>query len=136
MVLEAENDDGFVELSLKAANKQTAWEELKDLLQKQETISTKIIKANKGGLMVEVKGIAGFLPVSQLSYEHYPRIEDGDKMKILNELNKFVGKEMNVRIIDLDQEQQKLIVSEKKRLKRKSSKKCSKISKSAILLRE
>jgi len=113
MVLELENENGFVELSLKAANKQNAWEELKELMQKAETITTKITKANKGGLMIELKGVPGFLPVSQLSYEHYPRIDDGDKMKILAELNKFVGKEMAVRVIDLDQEQQKLIVSEK-----------------------
>lgn len=113
MVLEPENDDGFVELSLKAANKQTAWEELKELMEKQESISTKITKANKGGLMVEIKGVAGFLPVSQLSYEHYPRIEDGDKIKILSELNKFVGKDLVVKVIDVDPEQQKLIVSEK-----------------------
>ena len=113
MVLETENDDGFMELSLKAANKQTAWEELEDLMQKQESITTKITQANKGGLMVEIKGIPGFLPVSQLSYEHYPRVEDGDKTKILNELNKFVNKELSVRVIDLDPEQQKLIVSEK-----------------------
>jgi small subunit ribosomal protein S1 len=113
MVVELENDDGFIELSLKAANKQSAWEQLNELMQKQEPISTKITKANKGGLMVEMKGVQGFLPVSQLSYEHYPRIEDADKMKILNELNKFVGKELIVRIIDLSQEQQKLIVSEK-----------------------
>jgi len=113
MVVELENDDGFVELSLKAANKQNTWEQLNELMQKQEAISTKITKANKGGLMVEIKGVPGFLPVSQLSYEHYPRIEDADKMKILNELNKFVGKELTVRIIDLNQEQQKLIVSEK-----------------------
>jgi small subunit ribosomal protein S1 len=113
MVTELENEDGFVELSLKAANKQNAWEQLNELMQKMEPISTKIIKANKGGLMIELKGIQGFLPVSQLSYEHYPRVEDADKMKILNELNKFVGKELTVRIIDLSQEQQKLIVSEK-----------------------
>ncbi len=113
MVLELENENGLVELSLKAANKQTAWEELAELMQKRETVSTKIIKANKGGLMIELKGIAGFLPVSQLSYEHYPRIDDGDKTKILNELNKFVGKELAVKIIDIDPSDQKLIVSEK-----------------------
>jgi small subunit ribosomal protein S1 len=113
MVLEPENENGFVELSLKAANKQSAWEELRDLMQKKEPVTTKIIQANKGGLILEIKGISGFMPVSQLSYEHYPRVEDGDKNKILSELNKFVNKEMAVQIIDLDQHQQKLIVSEK-----------------------
>jgi small subunit ribosomal protein S1 len=113
MVLETENENGFVELSLKAANKQSAWEELRDLMQKKEPVTTKILQANKGGLIVELKGIGGFMPVSQLSYEHYPRVEDGDKNKILSELNKFVNKEIMVQIIDLDQQQQKLIVSEK-----------------------
>lgn len=113
MVLELENEDGFIELSLRAADKKNTWDELKELMQKQEPVLTKITKANKGGLMIEIKGIPGFLPVSQLSYEHYPRIENGDKNKILNELNKFVGKEISLKIIDLDPEQQKLIVSEK-----------------------
>ncbi|MDD5589724.1 MAG: S1 RNA-binding domain-containing protein [Candidatus Portnoybacteria bacterium] len=113
MVLEPENENGFVELSLKAANKQSAWEELRELMQKKEPITTKITQANKGGLIMEIKGITGFMPVSQLSYEHYPRVEDGDKNRILSELNKFVNKEMAVQVIDLDQQQQKLIVSEK-----------------------
>ncbi len=113
MVVETENEDGFVELSLGAAGKQTAWDELKELMYKKETVTTKITQANKGGLMVEIKGIPGFLPVSQLSYEHYPRVEDGDKIKILSELNKFVNKELAVKIIDAHPEQQKLIVSEK-----------------------
>ena len=113
MVLETENENGLIELSLKAASKQNAWEELTDLMQKKEAVATKIVKANKGGLMIELKGIPGFLPASQLSYEHYPRIDDGDKIKILSELNKFVGKEMIVKIIDLDPPSQKLIVSEK-----------------------
>lgn len=113
MILEAENENGLIELSLKAASRQTAWEELAEVMTKRETISTKIVKANKGGLMIELKGVSGFLPVSQLSHEHYPRIDDGDKTKILNELNKFVGKELTVKIIDLDPTAQKLIVSEK-----------------------
>ena len=113
MVLETENNDGLIELSLKAANKQTTWEQLGELMQKQEPITTKIVQANKGGLMIELKGVPGFLPVSQLSYEHYPRIEDGDKTKILAELSKFINQEMTVRIIDLDPSQLKLIVSEK-----------------------
>lgn len=113
MVLESENEDGFIELSLRAANRQTAWEQLKELMEKKEPIAAKITQANKGGLMVEIKGISGFLPVSQLSFKHYPRVENGDKTKILVELNKFVNKELIVRIIDLDPTQQKLIVSEK-----------------------
>lgn len=113
MVLEPENEKGLVELSLQAAHREQSWDTLKQLLKSREIVSAKITSANRGGLMVEVRGIVGFLPVSQLSYEHYPRVEDGDKNKILQELNKFVNKEITVRVIDVDPSQQKLIVSEK-----------------------
>jgi small subunit ribosomal protein S1 len=63
--------------------------------------------------MVEVNGIVGFLPVSQLASEHYPRVEDGDKNKILDLLKKLIGQEIQVRILDADRESEKLIVSEK-----------------------
>jgi small subunit ribosomal protein S1 len=71
------------------------------------------LEANKGGLMVEVNNIIGFLPVSQLATEHYPRVEDGDKTKILEVLKSFVGKTFDVQIITADPQDEKLIVSEK-----------------------
>jgi len=113
MVLEQENENGFVELSLQAAHREQSWDVLKKLATSQEIVKVKITAANRGGLMVELNGVVGFLPVSQLSYENYPRVEDGDKNKILQELNKFVNKEMDVKVLDADQSQQKLIVSEK-----------------------
>jgi len=113
MVLEEENENGLVELSLQAAHREQSWDELKRLMNTREIVKAKIASANRGGLMVTVRDITGFLPVSQLNFEHYPRVEDGDKNKILFELNKFVNKELDVRIIDADPSQQKLIVSEK-----------------------
>lgn len=59
------------------------------------------------------EGIAGFLPVSQLTAKHYPRVEGGDKGKILTELQKFVGETLNVTILDIDPKETKLIFSEK-----------------------
>ncbi|KKS26534.1 MAG: RNA binding S1 domain protein [Parcubacteria group bacterium GW2011_GWA2_42_11] len=113
MVLEADNESGLIELSLQAAHREQAWDTLRSLQQSGEIIKVKITAANRGGLMIELKGVAGFLPVSQLNAEHYPRVEDGDKAKILQELNKFVNKELSVRVLDADANQQKLIVSEK-----------------------
>lgn len=113
MVLEQENDDGFVELSLQAAHQEQSWDSLKRLVETQETIKARVTAANRGGLMIELNGIVGFLPVSQLNYEHYPRVEDGDKNKILQELNKFVNRDLDIRVLDIDPSQQKLIVSEK-----------------------
>ncbi len=113
LVLEPENEDGYVELSLKEANLEKAWTTLKTKKQRGETIKVKVIEANRGGLVIEFSSLIGFLPVSQLSTQNYPRVEGGDKGKILNHLNKFIGKEMEVKIIGLDQKTDKLIVSEK-----------------------
>ncbi len=108
-----ENEDGLIELSIREASYEKSWEDLESKRDAQEVVNTKILDANKGGLIVELNGITGFLPVSQLSSEHYPRVEDGDKTKILELLKRLVGKELAVKIIDADQETEKLIVSEK-----------------------
>ncbi len=112
-IIELENEDGLRELSLSGAGRETSWQRLEKLRDVQELISVKIIDANRGGLMAEKEGIEGFLPVSQLAPSHYPRVEGGDKEKILRELEKFVGQTMEVRILDVDQRQNKFIVSEK-----------------------
>jgi small subunit ribosomal protein S1 len=113
MVLEPENEKGYVEISLRAASKELSWEKLEKIKNSGEATPAKVVQANKGGLMVELLGQLAFLPVSQLSQEHYPRVEGGDKNKIFQQLTKLVGKEISVKIIDLDQRTDKFIVSEK-----------------------
>jgi small subunit ribosomal protein S1 len=108
-----ENEDGMIELSIREASYEKAWEDIEHKLTNREVVITKVSEANKGGLMVEINGIVGFLPVSQLSSEHYPRVEDGDKNKILDLLKKLIGQEIQVRILDADRDGEKLIVSEK-----------------------
>ena len=108
-----ENEDGYMELSIREASYERAWDDLESKRDIMGVVMTKVLDANKGGLMVEVNGIMGFVPVSQLSSEHYPRVEDGDKNKILELLKKLIGKEMQVRILDADRDSEKLIVSER-----------------------
>ena len=112
-LMDYENEDGHIELSIREASYEKSWDDIEHKLTNREVVTTKVIQANKGGLMIEVNGIAGFLPVSQLSSEHYPRVEDGDKNKILDLLKKLIGQEVHVRILDADRENEKLIVSEK-----------------------
>lgn len=112
-VMEGENKEGVVELSLRQAGQERVWQTLRQKMESKEIVRTKIIEANKGGLMVEVNGTIGFLPVSQLSMEHYPRVEDGDKSKILEVLKSYVGQLFDVQIITADSGEEKLIVSEK-----------------------
>ena len=112
-VVEVENDERYVELSLKEAGREKNWQDMRRLMQSGELITLKVLDANRGGLILEYLGVAGFLPASQLSQEHYPRVEGGDKEKIFEELKKLVGHELEVAIIDVNPEDGKLIFSEK-----------------------
>ncbi len=112
-VIEKENEDGYVELSLQEARKALVWGEAEDVIKNKTPLELIPKEANKGGLIIEWQGIVGFLPVSQLKPEHYPRIEDGDKNKILDELKKFVNQAITVSIISADPKEGKLIFSEK-----------------------
>ncbi len=112
-IIDLENDDGYIELSLRDAAKEMSWHKLKEMKENEEIIKVKITGVNKGGLLTDINGLIAFLPVSQLSPENYPRIEDGDKQKILKELKKFIGKTLEVKILDLLAKENKLILSEK-----------------------
>ena len=113
MLVELENEDGYRELSLKSAQMTTAWQDIKDKMDKDQVVTTVVTNINKGGLIVEISGVQGFLPLSQLSPEHYPKIEGGDTTKIVQALQKFRGQELKVKIIDFSEAENKLIVSEK-----------------------
>jgi len=91
-VVEPENEEGLMELSLKEASYEMAWSDIVKKKESGETIEVEIKDANKGGLIANLGGIMAFMPVSQLLTEHYPRVDGGDKSKIYQELMKFVGK--------------------------------------------
>ncbi|MBT3412625.1 MAG: S1 RNA-binding domain-containing protein [Candidatus Jacksonbacteria bacterium] len=112
-VVDKENERGLIELSLKEAIHQRAWDNLRELETGRVKVAVTVVDANKGGLIVKVGGVIGFLPVSQLTTEHYPRVEGGDKNKILDKLKSFVGQKMDVKVITVDEPEEKLIVSEK-----------------------
>lgn len=112
-IFEIENEKGYVSLSLKEAKKEIIWREAEEMQKNKTLVSLPIIGANKGGLILEWKGIQGFLPASQLKTEHYPRIQDGDKEKIEEELKKIVGEKIKAVIISTNQKERKLIFSEK-----------------------
>lgn len=112
-VIEIDNRDGYIELSLREAKEEGSWERLKNIERTGEVIKIKINGANKGGLLAELQEIKGFLPLSQLSIEHYPRVKDGDATEILKSLQQLVGEELEVKIIDATKEENKLIFSEK-----------------------
>lgn len=112
-IIETDNEEGFVELSLKDAGEEKRWLDLKKLMQSGETIEIPVLEANRGGLILEARGVKGFLPASQLSSKHYPRVEGGDKEKIYGELQKLVGEPLRLKILDVNPLEGKLIFTEK-----------------------
>lgn len=112
-VIEPEMPDGNTLLSLRKAVKDRGWDELIRLQQSGDVVEVKAYDANRGGLLIELEGIRGFLPVSQLSAEHYPRVAGADKDEILQKLHALIKKSLRVRLLDIDRKQNKLIFSEK-----------------------
>ncbi|MBX4211006.1 S1 RNA-binding domain-containing protein [Candidatus Parcubacteria bacterium] len=112
-VIDLENVEGYIEISLKEARQALIWGEAEDAIRNKTILELPVVEANKGGLILGWQGIQGFLPASQLKTEHYPRVADGDKDKILEELKKLVGQKMAVSIIAAIPKEGKLIFSEK-----------------------
>jgi len=112
-VVDVGNENGYIELSLKEARQALIWDEAESAIKNKTVLELPVEEANKGGLIINWQGIKGFLPASQLKTEHYPRINDGDKDKILDELKKLVGQKISVAIITALPKEGKLIFSEK-----------------------
>lgn len=112
-VLEEENDDGLVVLSLRKASQKKTWNKFIDAYDQGESITVIPNEANKGGLLLNIDGIKGFIPVSQLAPLHYPRVDGADSAQILARLQKLAGVPLIVKIINLDRDGGKLILSEK-----------------------
>ena len=116
-VIDPETEEGFAIVSMKKAAKDRGWDELERVFEAQESIEVQPYDANRGGLLVELEGIRGFLPVSQLSADNYPRVAGADKDEILQRLNALTSKSLTVRILDISRKENKLIFSEKEAIR-------------------
>ncbi len=112
-VIESPGRGGYIEISLKEARQALIWSEAEEAIKSKTILELPVQDANKGGLIINWQGITGFLPASQLKTEHYPRVSEGDKDKILEELKKLVGEKISVSIINASPKEGKLIFSEK-----------------------
>lgn len=116
-VIDPEMEEGYALLSMRRAAKDRGWDELQRIFDAGEIIEVTPYDANRGGLLVELEGIRGFLPVSQLAAGHYPRVSGADKDEILQKLNALTGKPIRVRVLDVSRKDNKLIFSEKEAVK-------------------
>ena len=115
-VVEPDNEEGYVELSLKEAGDEKKWLTLRRFMNEGEVLELPVLEANRGGLILEALSVRGFLPASQLAPQNYPRVEGGDKERILVELQKLVGEKLKVKVLDVNQAEGKLIFTERRQV--------------------
>lgn len=113
IVIGEEHNSGLFILSLRKASQMKLIKKLHSNFDTKEIITVIPNEANKGGLLIDLDGIKGFIPVSQLTPVHYPRVEGADPEKILEHLGRLVGKPFKVRVINVDKDGKKIIFSEK-----------------------
>lgn len=112
-IITLENEDGYAVLSMRRADRERIWRTIKDKQESGEVVQVKVVDINKGGLLVDFSGLEGFIPASQLSANHYPKVADNDRDQIVNRLRELVGQTLSVKILSFDQQGNKLIFSEK-----------------------
>lgn len=116
-VIQAENDQGYIVLSLKKAEKERKWRDLEEAFEKEYPLDVTVIEYNKGGLLVDCFGLRGFVPLSHLDRVHFS--EDiaqygaGNESELKESLKILAGKQLKVKVIELDQEKNRLVMSEK-----------------------
>lgn len=113
MVLGDSVERGLLILSLKRANQIKNLSNLSKYHDSSEVITVRPTEANKWGLLVDIDGLKWFIPVSQLTPIHYPRVEWADPEKILAHLDGLVWQPFKVRVINVDENGKKIIFSEK-----------------------
>ncbi|MDD2566169.1 MAG: S1 RNA-binding domain-containing protein [Candidatus Gracilibacteria bacterium] len=113
IVIGDDKDGGLVILSIRKASQAKLITRLHSNFDTKEIITVIPNEANKGGLLIDLDGIKGFIPVSQLTPTNYPRVEGANAERILAHLNKLVGKPFKVRVINVDPDGKKIIFSEK-----------------------
>lgn len=128
-VLENENDDGMIVLSLRKSAHLKIWDRLRDLYKNGGTIEVVAKEANKGGLMTEIDGVRAFLPVSQLAPVNFPRVDGANAEVILKKLQKLIGKKFTCTVILLDENMPKIMVSERGAFEELRKKEMSKLKK-------
>ncbi|MFA7298134.1 MAG: S1 RNA-binding domain-containing protein [Candidatus Absconditabacterales bacterium] len=111
------HEDGHYIVSITKLLQYDIWKSIMKKFEADDVITVVPTEANLGGLLVDMHGIKGFVPLSQLAPIHYPRVEDGDQEIIFEKLLDLIGKELKVRIINIDEDEKRIVLSEREALK-------------------
>jgi len=140
-VLKPEDYRGYLVLSLKRAKKEKLWLDLQELFEKGTPIEAVTMEYNKGGVLVDIKGLRGFIPISHLSKSHFADFNKAVSEVGLQDINKKIvsvlGKTLTVKVIEVSREQNRIVLSEKElesaKLEKEARKKLKKIKLGDIL---
>jgi len=116
------HEDGYYIVSVTRLLQYDVWKSVIAKFEKDEIITVVPTEANLWGLLIDMHGIKGFIPLSQLAPIHYPRVEDGDQDAIFDKLLGLIGQEIKVRVINIDEEDRRIILSEREALKEEREK--------------
>lgn len=117
-VIQSENDSGYTVLSLRRAEKERHWRDFKEYETSETTLEAKVTEYNKGGLVVEVLGVQGFVPLSHLDRgahfaEETSNTAAGNEADLAQKAESLVGQTLMVRVIEVNETNNRLVLSEK-----------------------
>ncbi len=117
MVVQAENDQGYIVLSLRRAEKDRKWHDVEQAFKNTSVLEATVIEYNKGGLLCDCFGLRGFIPLSHLDRVHFAndiaKFAAGSETELKASLKVLSGKVLKVKVIELDKEKNRLVLSEK-----------------------
>lgn len=113
IVLELDNEIGMLELSFRAIGRDRIWNEILQAHEDKATVSAKVREVNRGGFLVKVHGVDGFLPASLLSPTHAIKNVGVEDTSLSSQMKKYLGQSFNVKILNINEENESIIVSEK-----------------------
>lgn len=114
---EVVSDEGYYVISISKLKQKDVMKMVVDMKERDEAFTVVPTEANLGGLIVDLHGLTGFIPLSQLAPLHYPRVEDGDQEKIFELLLELLGNEIKVRIMHFDDDGRRIVLSEREALR-------------------
>lgn len=116
------HEDGYYIVSVTKLLQYDVWKSILAKFEKDEIITVIPTEANLWWLLIDMHGIKWFIPLSQLAPIHYPRVEDWDQEAIFDKLLDLIWKEIAVRIINIDEDEKRIILSEREALKEEREK--------------
>jgi small subunit ribosomal protein S1 len=112
-VVQPEGQEGHAILSLRRARMERSWREIEDLYRHGVIVEAPVVDFNKGGLIVDLKGIRGFVPVSQVLDMRNVSRQEGDNEEVSQTLLGMKGRVLPLKVIEINRSRNRLILSER-----------------------